>query len=58
MELIIIDNKGDNTFKNLLINKINKDSKISIQTAAFSIFAFHALQKGNSTFKRNESYFN
>lgn len=45
MELKLINNKGDNTLENLLSNKITKDSKISIQTAAFSIFAFHALQK-------------
>lgn len=45
MELKLIDNKGDNTLENLLSEKITKHSKISIQTAAFSIFAFHALQK-------------
>lgn len=45
MELRLIDNKGENTLENLLIENITKDSKISIQTAAFSIFAFHALQK-------------
>ena len=45
MELKLIDNKGDNTLQKLLQNKITKDSKIAIQTAAFSIFAFHALQK-------------
>ncbi len=45
MDLRLIDNKGDNTLENLLKETITKDSKISIQTAAFSIFAFHALQK-------------
>lgn len=45
MELKLIDNKGDNTLQKLLQNKITKNSKIAIQTAAFSIFAFHALQK-------------
>lgn len=45
MKLKLIDNKGDNTLKNLMIKKISKNSKIDIQTAAFSIFAFHALQK-------------
>ncbi len=45
MEIKLIDNKGDNTLENLLSEKISKHSKISIQTAAFSIFAFHALQK-------------
>ncbi|MFG5465340.1 helicase-related protein [Enterococcus faecalis] len=45
MELKLIDNKGDNTLEKLLSDKITKHSKISIQTAAFSIFAFHALQK-------------
>ena len=45
MTLKLIDNKGDNTLEKLLINTITKDSKISIQTAAFSIFAFHALEK-------------
>lgn len=45
MELKLIDNKGDNTLENLLSEKISKHSKISIQTAAFSIFAFHALQR-------------
>lgn len=45
MEINLIDNKGDNTLENLLGEKITKHSKISIQTAAFSIFAFHVLQK-------------
>lgn len=45
MELKLIDNKGDNTLENLIIKKVTKHSKISIQTAAFSIFAFNALQK-------------
>lgn len=45
MDFKVIDNKGDNTLENFLKNTINKNSKISIQTAAFSIFAFHALQK-------------
>lgn len=45
MELKLIDNKGDNTLENLISEKVTKHSKISIQTAAFSIFAFHALQK-------------
>ena len=45
MELKLIDNKGDNTLEKLISKKITKHSKISIQTAAFSIFAFHALQK-------------
>lgn len=45
MEIKLIDNKGDNTLENLLNQKITSHSKISIQTAAFSIFAFHALQK-------------
>ncbi|MGX7198687.1 hypothetical protein ACWOEH_02265 [Enterococcus nangangensis] len=44
MELRLIDNKGDNTLGKLLTEKITKDSKLSIQTAAFSIFAFHSLQ--------------
>lgn len=44
MELKLIDNKGENTLEKLLVGKITKDSKISIQTAAFSIFAFHALE--------------
>ncbi|AQW20957.1 helicase [Lentilactobacillus curieae] len=41
----LVNNKGDNTLKNLISDKVNTHSKISIQTAAFSIFAFHALQK-------------
>ncbi|MGL5550318.1 MAG: helicase-related protein [Culicoidibacterales bacterium] len=45
MELKLIDNKGDNTLENLISEKVTKNSKISVQTAAFSIFAFHALQK-------------
>lgn len=45
MELKLIDNTGDNTLENLISEKVTKYSKISIQTAAFSIFAFHALQK-------------
>lgn len=45
MTLKLIDNKGENTLEKLLIDTITKDSKISIQTAAFSIFAFHALEK-------------
>lgn len=45
MELKLIDNKGYNTLENLIGEKVTKHSKISIQTAAFSIFAFHALQK-------------
>lgn len=45
MELKLIDNKGDNTLENLISEKVTTHSKISIQTAAFSIFAFHALQK-------------
>ena len=45
MELKLIDNKGDNTLENLISEKVTNHSKISIQTAAFSIFAFHALQK-------------
>lgn len=44
MELKLIDNKGDNTLKNFLSENLTQNSKISIQTAAFSIFAFHALQ--------------
>ena len=47
MELKLIDNKGDNTLENLISEKVTKHSKISIQTAAFSIFAFHAsVQRG------------
>lgn len=45
MDLRLIDNKGDNTLEKLVSKKVTKHSKISIQTAAFSIFAFHALQK-------------
>ena len=45
MEIKLIDNKGDNTLENLLSDKITSHSKINIQTAAFSIFAFNALQK-------------
>lgn len=44
MDIKLIDNKGDNTLANLLSGKISKHSKISIQTAAFSIFAFNALK--------------
>lgn len=44
MQLKLIDNKGYNTLENLISEKVTKNSKISIQTAAFSIFAFHALQ--------------
>lgn len=45
MKIKLIDNKGDNTLENLISENVSKHSKISIQTAAFSIFAFHALQK-------------
>ena len=45
MEIKLIDNKGDNTLEKLISDKVTKHSKISIQTAAFSIFAFHSLQK-------------
>ena len=45
VEIKLIDNKGDNTLENLLSDKITSHSKINIQTAAFSIFAFNALQK-------------
>lgn len=45
MDLRLIDNKGDNTLAKLLTDSITRDSKISIQTAAFSIFAFNALKK-------------
>ncbi|MGL5898957.1 MAG: helicase-related protein [Lactobacillaceae bacterium] len=45
MKIKLIDNKGNNTLENLISENVSKHSKISIQTAAFSIFAFHALQK-------------
>lgn len=45
MKLKLVDNKGNNTLENLISETVTKHSKISIQTAAFSIFAFHALQK-------------
>ncbi|KRO16986.1 helicase-related protein [Lacticaseibacillus saniviri] len=45
MDLKLIDNKGTNTLEQLIKENVTSDSKISIQTAAFSIFAFNALQK-------------
>lgn len=51
MELKLIDNKGDNTLENLISEKVTKHSKISIQTAAFSIFCFSRITKGNQAFK-------
>lgn len=45
MDLKLIDNKGNNTLENLIHKKVTQHSQISIQTASFSIYAFHALQK-------------
>ncbi|UQS81818.1 SNF2-related protein [Bombilactobacillus folatiphilus] len=45
MKIELIDNKGDNTLKNYLSTYIDKNSEVSIQTDAFSVFAFNALQK-------------
>lgn len=43
MEVKAISNNGDDTLKNFLSTKINKNSKIDITAANFSIYAFNSL---------------
>lgn len=45
MKVQIIDNKGDNTLKNVLVKQIKKGSKVAIASSYFSIYAYEALMK-------------
>lgn len=45
MELLSINNKGENTIVNELKKSIRSGSKVAVASAYFSLYAFDALQK-------------
>lgn len=45
VDYLMVDNKGDNTLRNVLKQHIKKDAKVAVASHYFSIYAFEALQK-------------